>query len=538
MIVILCRQPEAARCRGRKQNGMRNEANYWCRRDTRGVGRRCSRGDGPPARRGGRGVAARLILALDQGTSSSRALAFDERGRVLGSAQRALETGFPRPGWVEQSPGALWQSQLQAARDVVAQVGVDAIRGIAIANQRETSLLWRRETMEPLGPAIVWQCRRTVSVSQALNDSYGAEIRDRTGLRPDAYFSGPKLAWLLDQVDRTRDLAASGSLACGTVDSWLLSNLTGGSSYATDTTNASRTMLWNLGERGWDDELCAWQRVPASMLPEVRPSASEFGLTDTSLLGRELPILAIAGDQQAALYGHGITRPGAAKCTYGTGAFLLSHAGGSAEAGSTPEGVLLTAAADDGFAFEGGMFTAGSVIQWLRDELRLAPSAPEISELAASVERSDGVIMIPALAGLGSPHWDPDVRGSILGITRGTTAAHVARAALESVAFRVREIVEAMESGGNPIDELRVDGGMTSSDLLMQIQADVLQRPVIRPSMQETTSLGVARLAMEIGGLAPKFAIDERRFEPNGDLQPEYERWSTARRAVQSIPPG
>lgn len=388
-----------------------------------------------------------------------------------------------------------------------------------------------------MGPAIVWQCRRTAQVCEELAQSHGPEIRDRTGLHPDAYFSGPKFAWLLDQMNNARDLAEAGLLACGTVDAWLLANLTAGATQATDVTNASRTMLWNLAEERWDQQLCAWQQVPITTLPEVGPSAGEFGLTDESLFGERLPILAIAGDQQAALYGHGVTRPGTAKCTYGTGAFLLSHAGDSAAPASTPDGVILTATADHGFAYEGGVFTAGSTIQWLRDELQLAPSAPEISELAAFTDSSAGVMVIPALAGLGSPHWQPDARGAILGITRGTTSAQVARAALESVAFRVREIVEAMESGGTSIDQLRVDGGMTSSDVLMQIQANALQRPVVRPAMQETTALGVARLAMNVAGITPEIEIDEQRFEPNADMQAVFERWSAARRAVQSIPP-
>lgn len=448
-----------------------------------------------------------------------------------------VDSSYPQPGWVEQSPHTLWQSQLEAAREAVHQVGVGNIRAIAIANQRETSLIWHRRTLEPLGPAIVWQCRRTAQVCEELAQSHGPEIRDRTGLHPDAYFSGPKFAWLLDQMNNARDLAEAGLLACGTVDTWLLANLTAGATHATDVTNASRTMLWNLTEQRWDHQLCAWQQVPITTLPEVGPSAGEFGLTDESLFGERLPILAIAGDQQAALYGHGVTRPGTAKCTYGTGAFLLSHAGDSAAPASTPDGVILTATADHGFAFEGGVFTAGSTIQWLRDELQLAPSAPEISELAAFTDSSAGVMVIPALAGLGSPHWQPDARGAILGITRGTTSAQVARAALESVAFRVREIVEAMESGGTSIDQLHVDGGMTSSDVLMQIQANALQRPVVRPAMQETTALGVARLAMNVAGITPEIEIDEQRFEPNADMQTVFERWSAARRAVQSIPP-
>ena len=461
---------------------------------------------------------------------------FDERGRVLADAQRNLESRFPQPGWVEQSPVDLWRSQLDAAREVVERVGVEAVRAVAIANQRETALLWHRRTLEPLGPAIVWQCRRTANAAAELDDAHGVEVRTRSGLKPDAYFSGPKFAWLLEHSDRASELAESGTLACGTVDSWLLANLTDGAVHATDWSNASRTMLWNLIERSWDDQLCSWQGVPPSLLPEVRASGGEFGLTDPSLFGKSLPILAVAGDQQAALYGHGITTPGAAKCTYGTGAFLLSHAGDRANPATTPSGLLLTAAADGGFAYEGGVFSAGSVIQWLRDELRLAASAPGISRLAASSDSSAGVMLIPALAGLGSPHWEPNARGAILGVTRGTTAAQIARASLEAVAFRVREIVEAMERGGAAIGELRVDGGMTSSDVLLQIQANVLQRPIVRPLMQETTALGAARLAMEAAGLRPRIEIEEQRFEPNGDLERSFERWVQARRAVQSIP--
>ena len=416
---------------------------------------------------------------------------------------------------------------------MVAQVGVDEIRAVAIANQRETAMLWRRESLEPLGPVIVWQCRRTSEAAARLEAEHGDDIRAKSGLTPDAYFSAPKLAWLLDHADGACAAAEAGDLAAGTVDTWLLANLTEGRVHATDVTNASRTMLWHLSERRWDDDLCEWQRVPRSILPEVRPSASEFGETAAHLLGRALPILAVAGDQQAALYGHGIASPGAAKCTYGTGAFVLTHAG--REASPPPSGLLMTAAADGGFALEGGVFTAGSVVQWLRDELGLAESAAGISELAASVESSGSVMILPALAGLGSPHWDSGARGAILGLSRGSSAGQIARAALESVAFRVREIVEAMEAAGGPIAELRVDGGMTSSDVMMQIQANVLQRPILRPSIQETTSLGVARLAMEAAGVTPQIAMDDQRFEPDGELEAEFVRWTAARRAVQSL---
>ena len=351
---------------------------------------------------------------------------------------------------------------------------------------------------------------------------------------PDAYFSGPKFAWLLDHVPGAQQLARTGDLVCGTVDTWLLANLTGGQVHATDTTNASRTMLWNLRKGNWDDQLCEWQSVPSPLLADVFPSSHEFGLTDSKLFGRPLPIMAVAGDQQAALYGHGIVSPGSAKCTFGTGAFVLSHAGYSAGSIGTTDGLLLTAAADGGLALEGGVFTAGAVVQWLRDELGLAPSAPEFSALAESANGSAGVSFVPALAGLGSPHWDPDTRGAILGITRGTTRAQIARAALESVAFRVREIVTAMESGRTVISELRVDGGMAANDLLMQIQANALQRPVVRPSIQETTALGAARLAMETADLRPLFEMGEQRFLPNGELEAEFALWTRARQAVQA----
>ena len=481
-----------------------------------------------------------MILSLDQGTSSSRALVWDEGGRVVASAQRSIESSFPRPGWVEQSPSEIWDTQLDVARQAALQVGVERIRAVAIANQRETALIWNRATLEPIGPAIVWQCRRTASVAAQLDDLHGEQIRARSGLQPDAYFSGPKFSWLLDHADpalRARDRADAGELACGTVDTWLIAKLSDGAVHATDVTNASRTMLWNLSDRDWDEQLCSWQGVPMPMLPEARPSGGEYGLTEASLLGKALPILAVAGDQQAALYGHGITSPGAAKCTYGTGAFLLSHAGPEAQPESTPDGLLLTAAADGGLALEGGVFTAGSVVQWLRDELELAPSASEISALAASTDSSGGVMLIPALAGLGSPHWDPDVRGAILGLTRGTTKAQIARAALEAVAFRVREILEAMEAGAGPITELRVDGGMTSSDEMLQIQANALQRPIVRPATQETTALGVARLAMEVSGIDADIEIDEDRLEPNADLESAFQRWCAARRAIQTLSP-
>ena len=412
---------------------------------------------------------------------------------------------------------------------------MERIGSVAVTNQRETALLWDRGTREPIGPAIVWQCRRTADAAADLLATHGAEVRRRSGLQPDAYFSGPKFAWLLDHAANARERGERGDLAAGTVDTWLLTQLTGGAVHATDRTNASRTMLWNLAERSWDAELGNWQRVPGALLPEVHPSAHEYGLTEPSLFGTSLPILAVAGDQQAALYGHGIVEPGRAKCTYGTGAFILTHAGESVASASLAPGLLLTAAADGGLAYEGGVFTAGSVVQWLRDELQLGATAPEVSALAGAADSSDGVMLIPALAGLGSPHWDANARGAILGITRGTTPGQIARAALEAVAFRVREVVEAMESASGPIDELRVDGGMSASDVLMQIQANALQRPVIRPANQETTALGAALLAMETAGIPVHVEIAEQRFEPDAELEREFERWTAARRAIQSL---
>ena len=436
---------------------------------------------------------------------------------------------------MEQSDRDIWESQLEAARAVVREVGVEQIRSVALANQRETSLIWDRATRDPIGPAIVWQCRRTAGAASDLRNAHGDEVRRRSGLRPDAYFSGLKISWLLDHVPGARDRASQGDLAAGTVDSWLLANLTDGDVFATDQTNASRTMLWNLTERRWDADLCRWQRVPESILPDVRPSAHEYEHTSPSLFGAPLPILAVAGDQQAALYGHGIVEPGRAKCTYGTGAFILTHAGRSIESAAPASDLLLTASADGGMAYEGGIFTAGSVVQWLRDELRLAPTAPEISSMAEAAESSQGVMLIPALAGLGAPHWDPDARGAILGITRGATAGQIARAALESIAFRVREVVVAMESECGQIEELRVDGGMSSSDVLLQIQSNALQRPIIRPAIQETTALGAARLAAVTAGSSLDPAVAEDRFEPNGELEREFDRWTSARRAIQRV---
>ena len=476
-----------------------------------------------------------LYLALDSGTSNVRALAFDAHGRLHGLAQRVLETRHPEPGWAEQDAEQLWSSQLLAAREVVAAVGgAERIRAIGIANQRETSVIWNRHTLAPIAPAIVWHCRRTAAAAATLGRAHGDEIRRRTGLTPDAYFSGPKLAWILDHTTGARDLALRGDLAAGTVDSWLIARLTNGLRHLTDRTNASRTLIYNLLTDTWDAELAAWCRTPLAILPEVRPSAGEFATTAAEHLGEALPILAVAGDQQAALFGQHCDAPGPAKATYGTGAFVLTRA----IAGQTPPaGLLLTAAADSptALAIEGGVFTAGALIDWLVSELALASDGAELSRLASSAADSGGVAVLPALAGIGAPHWDSHPRGMIAGLSTGTTRAQIARAALEAIAFRVREIIEAMPTR---IAELRVDGGLANSDTLLQIQADALQRTVLRPANLETTAFGAARLAIRADlGEPPRHEPNYTRIEPRADLNAAYERWQTLRAAAAQIPP-
>ncbi len=472
-----------------------------------------------------------LYLALDQGTSSSRALVFDVRGRLCAQARRPLATQHPQPGWAEQDAEAIWSSQLEAAREAVRAVGgASRVRAVAIANQRETSVVWERSSLSQIGPAIVWHCRRTADRAAALTAAHEAEFRQRTGLTPDAYFSAPKLAWILDQtpgarLSGARERAERGELAVGTVDSWLIAKLTGGVAHVTDRTNASRTLLYNLGTESWDPQLAEWTDVPEAALPQVRPSRGLFGETAAELLGEPLPILAVAGDQQAALFGQDCRSPDAAKCTYGTGAFVLARSDGTDGTGEPPPGLLLTAAADapDALALEGGVFTVGALIDWMVAELGIAADAAKLSRLAASASDSGGVAILPTLAGIGAPHWEPRARGMIAGLSAGTTRAQIARAALEAIAFRVREIVEAFPS---PIGELRVDGGLANSDALLQIQADALQRPVLRPANLETTALGAARLAVEADlGTPPPCELAYTRVEPRADLEAAFQRW-------------
>ncbi|ACB35481.1 glycerol kinase [Leptothrix cholodnii SP-6] len=446
-----------------------------------------------------------FLLALDQGTSSSRSIVFDIEGRPVAMAQRELRQIYPQPGWVEHDPIEIRDSQLATAREAIARAGISAhdIRAVGITNQRETTLLWNRRTGAPLHNAIVWQDRRTEPICAALRER-GAEalVRQRTGLLIDPYFSGTKLQWLLDHVPGAREQAARGELAFGTVDAWLVWQLTGGRVHATDVTNASRTLLFDVHANRWDDELLSLLDVPHELLPAVFPSSHLYGETDAGLLGAALPIAGIAGDQQSALFGQACFKPGLAKNTYGTGCFLLMHNGDRFQ--SSANGLVTTAAAQTGpqpqFAIEGSVFVGGAVVQWLRDGLRAIDSASAVQALAQSVPDSGGVVFVPAFTGLGAPYWKPDARGAIVGLSRGTTLGHIARAALESIAYQSAALLAAMgrdaqACGGAAVTELRVDGGACVNDLLMQFQADLLGVPVVRPQVIETTARGAAFLA-------------------------------------------
>ncbi|MEZ4433649.1 MAG: glycerol kinase GlpK, partial [bacterium] len=470
------------------------------------------------------------ILALDQGTTSSRAIVFDRDGQVVSVAQKEFEQFFPRPGLVEHDPNEIWSSQLATATEAIARAGLRArdIEAIGITNQRETTVVWDRETGEPIANAIVWQDRRTAGHCDRLRADGKADLfQQKTGLVLDAYFSGTKIRWLLDNVPDARKKAEAGRLAFGTVDAWLVYKLTGGALHVTDPSNASRTLLYDINTGDWDDELCALLDVPRSMLPEVRLSSAVYGETGIDAFSHGIPIAGIAGDQQAALFGQACTRPGMGKNTYGTGAFMLMNTGDkpvrsqnnlvSTVAWQQP-GQPLT------YAQEGSVFVAGAVVQWLRDGLELIRTAPEVEALARQVDDNGGVYLVPAFVGLGAPHWDQYARGAMVGLTRGTTKAHIARAALESIALQTVDIARAMEAdAGIGLTELRVDGGACQNDLLMQIQADLLGVPVVRPRVIETTALGAAYLAGLATGywksteeIAEQWAVD-RRFEPSED---------------------
>jgi glycerol kinase len=441
------------------------------------------------------------VLALDQGTTSSRALVFDAEGALVSLAQREFRQYFPQPGWVEHDPEEILSSQLAVAAEALAQAGLAAadLAAVGIANQRETVVVWERATGRPVCPAIVWQDRRTADLCARLKREGKEELfRERTGLLLDPYFSGTKLAWILACVPGARAEAEAGRLAFGTVDSWLLWGLTGGALHATDVTNASRTLLWDIRRGAWDGELLDLLGIPPALLPEVRSSSEVYGETLPRIFDGAVPIAGVAGDQQAALFGQACLRPGMAKNTYGTGCFLLMHTG---ERPIASRHQLLTTPAwriggETDYALEGSVFTGGAVVQWLRDGLGLVRSSGEIEALAASVPDAGGVVLVPAFTGLGAPHWDPYARGALLGITRGTAAGHIARAALESIAFQVADVLSAMEAdAGVPLAELRVDGGAAANDLLLQLQADLMGVPVARPALLETTALGAAFLA-------------------------------------------
>ncbi len=452
-------------------------------------------------------MATRFILALDAGTTSVRAILFDHSGQIAAVAQREIRQIFPQPGWVEHDPEEIWSSQVAVAMEALGSVGAAPgdIAAIGITNQRETSIVWDRETGEPVHNAIVWQDRRTAGMCDQLRrDGALKMIQKRTGLLLDAYFSATKVTWILDNVPGARKKAEQGKLAFGTVDSWLVWKLTSRSRHITDASNASRTLLLNIHTGEWDQELLKLFRIPASMLPEVRSSSEVYGHVNSTLGLQDIPIGGIAGDQQAALFGQMCIKPGGTKSTYGTGCFLLQNTG--AKAVDSKNRLLTTIAWKIGqktdYAQEGSVFIGGAVVQWLRDGLKLIRSAPEINDLAATVKDSGGLFLVPAFAGLGAPHWDSYARGLLIGITRDATGAHVARAALEGVAFQVADLLEAMQSDtGKKLKELRVDGGLTRSELLMQFQVDILGIPIVRPAVTETTALGAAYLA----GLATGF---------------------------------
>lgn len=439
------------------------------------------------------------LLAIDQGTSSSRSILFDHSGNLIASAQQEFTQHFPLPGWVEHDAMEIWQSQLATIHQVLNKSGIQAqdIAAIGITNQRETTVVWHRKTGQPICRAIVWQDRRTAEWCDDLRQQgYGKTIQEKTGLLLDPYFSATKIAWILRHIPNARELAKKGELAFGTVDSWLAYQLSGHKLHVTDVTNASRTMLWNIHTQQWDAELLDLFDIPHQLLPGVHPSCHHFG--DTQLFGKPIPIAGIAGDQQAALFGQACFNSGMAKNTYGTGCFTLLQTGGFCS--QSQHGLITTAACQVNqhpqYALEGSVFVGGAVVQWLRDQLHLAPTATAIGELAATVEDSDGVVFVPAFTGLGAPYWDANARGAILGLHRGSTAAHIARAAIEAIAFQTAELLFAMQKDSPaPIIELRVDGGAASNDALLQFQADLLGIPVIRPKIIETTALGVAYLA-------------------------------------------
>ena len=475
--------------------------------------------------------AEKFILALDQGTSSSRAIVFDKSGAIRSVAQKEFPQIFPKSGWVEHDPHQIWASEAAVIAEAISSIDINGtnIEAIGITNQRETTIVWDRDTDEPIYNAIVWQDRRTSEYcDHILHDGMSEKIREKTGLIPDAYFSATKIKWILDNVPGARKRAEMGKLAFGTVDSWLVWRLTRGSVHITDVTNASRTMLFNIHKLEWDQELLDYFGIPLSMMPDVKSSSEVYGHTTTTLFAHNVPIAGIAGDQQAALFGQLCVDPGDVKNTYGTGCFLLMNSG---EKPIYSKNRLITTIAwkigdTVNYALEGSIFVGGSVVQWLRDNLHCISSSSEVEKLAASVPDTGGVYFVPALTGLGAPYWDPDARGLITGISRGTTVAHIARAALDGIAYQTYDIVKAMERDASmPIRKLKVDGGASRNDLLMQFQSDILSTDVLRPKVTETTALGAAYLAGLAVGYWPDIPTLQRqwqldaRFTPTADTQ-------------------
>ena len=495
-----------------------------------------------PAQKKRTPMSAEHLLALDQGTTSCRAIVFHRSGSLRALAQRELTQHFPQPGWVEHDADEIWAVQLAVAQQALAQSGLQAtdIAGIGITNQRETTLLWNRKTGKPLHRAIVWQDRRTEALCAELRASGLADtVRQKTGLVIDPYFSGTKLRWLLDHIPGARVAAQAGELAFGTIDTWLLWQLTQGKVHATDISNASRTMLFDIRKQCWDESLLQTLDIPVALLPQVHPSSHVYG--HTALFGSSLPVCGIAGDQQAALFGQACFSPGLVKNTYGTGCFMLMHTGAQCQLSSN--GLVTTAAAQvgtqPGYALEGSVFIGGAVVQWLRDGLRAIDASAEVQALAESVPDAGGVMFVPAFTGLGAPYWDANARGAIVGLSRGTTAAHIARAALESIAFQSAALLQAMAADGAKPAELRVDGGASVNGLLMQFQADLLGLPVLRPAVTETTALGAAYLAGLACGvyadtteLASQWRV-ERRFEPEMSRDEAAQRMAHWERAIR-----
>ena len=492
--------------------------------------------------------AKKYVMALDQGTTSSRCILFDRSGKVCSVAQKEFAQYYPQPGWVEHNPMEIWSSQLSVAVEAMGQIGAEAddIAAIGITNQRETTICFSKKTGKPVYPAIVWQCRRTADKIDALKkDGFDKVIRERTGLIPDAYFSATKICWILEHVEGARQMAEDGELLFGTVDTWLMWNLTKGQVFATDYTNASRTMLFDIHKRQWDPEILDYFQIPKSMLPEVLPSSGMFGVTEESVIGGEIPIAGAAGDQQAALFGQCCFEKGDVKNTYGTGCFLLMHTG--KEPIISRHGLLTTIAAstsgDVEYALEGSVFVAGAAIQWLRDGMRMIRTAGQSEEYAKRVPDSNGVYIVPAFAGMGAPYWNPYARGTIVGLTRGCKKEHFIRATLESIAYQAKDVIHAMEEdAGVTLNGLRVDGGASANNMLVQFQADIIDAAVLRPECIETTALGAAYLA----GLAAGYWKDRdeirenwqlgRRFEPvmdSGERKKLLRGWQRAVRCAR-----